>query len=142
MLIKVIDNLGDRHPLDHGGYIIYRVRDPKKEGPGASWIQAEFWDEPVEVDRDEPKKDLYEVYRWQIEPDVFEELSWVKDWDAIASSTGMKPSKLIRMARSKDILDRAGVYEDVGRYHGFENLDSYPERFTREQMEERWPEFK
>ena len=142
VLIKVLENLGDKHPLDYGGYIIYRVRDPKQTGPHATWTQAEFWDEPLEVDRDDPEKDLYEVYRWQIEPDVFRELSWVDDWDVIAGASDIPSSKFIRMARSGDAIERALVYEAVGRYHGFENLDSYPERFTRKQMEERWPEFK
>lgn len=142
VLIKILENLGDKHPLDYGGYIIYRVRDPKIEGPGASWVQAEFWDEPLEVDRDEPQKDLYEVYRWQIEPDVFRELSWVDSWDEVAESIGMKASKFIEMARSANPVDRALIYEAVGRHHGFENLDSYPERYTRKEMEERWPEFK
>jgi len=141
VLIKVLGNLGDRRPLDHGGFIVYRIQDPSKVGPHSRWVQAEFWEEPLEVERDDPEKDLYEVYRWQIEPDVFKELSWVDDWDEVAGTVGIDPEELRKLGRSTNPMERAVVYETVGRVHGFENLDSYPERFTRKQMEERWPEF-
>lgn len=141
VLVKILDNLGDRHPLDYGGLIVYRVRDTKKSGPHNSWVEADFWYEPLEVDRDDPEKDQYEVYRFTIEPDVFKELSWVGAWDHVAESAGIPDEELLRMGQSGNPLDRARVYEAVGRMYGFENLDSYPERYTRKEMEKRWPEF-
>jgi hypothetical protein len=125
-----LENLGDANPLDYGGHIVYRVHDPKND---TRWVTGEYWDEPVD--------DAYRVYRWDIEKDVVKDLDWVDEWDAIAASIGMPLENLMRMARSEDTLDRAQVYEMVGRFHGFENLDSYPDTFTREEMEKRWPEF-
>jgi hypothetical protein len=134
--IKILDNLGDKKPFDYGGFIVYRVRDPKKTGPDASWIQAEFWHEPIEE-----QPDRYDVYRWQVEYDVMKDLNWVDNWGEIAEYVGISLEELKKEAQSGNPLDRAGVYRMVADYHGFENLDSYPETYTRKEMEERWPEF-
>lgn len=134
--IKVLGNLGDAKPFDYGGFIIFRVRDPKKTGPQAMTTVAEFWHEPLEG-----QPDRYEVYRFQVEYDVMKDLSWVKDWKEIAEYHGISLDELKKDAQSGNPLDRAGVYRMVADYHGFENLDSYPERYTRKEMEKRWPEF-
>jgi hypothetical protein len=134
--IKVLGNLGDASPFDYGGLIVYRVRDPGKTGPEASWIQAEFWHEPMEE-----QPDRYDVYRWQIAYDAMKDLSWVDNWKEISEFVGVSLEELKKQSQSGNPLDRAGVYRAVADYHGFENLDSYPEKYTREEMEKRWPEF-
>lgn len=128
--IQILGNLGDANPLDYGGYIVYRVYDPKND---THWITGEYWDEPID--------DTYQIYQWNIEKDVIRELDWVDDWEKIATSVGMPVEVLMTMARSEDILKRAQVYEEVGRFYGLENLDSYPNRLNRKEMEKRWPEF-
>lgn len=136
VLINVLGNLGDQNPFDYGGFIVYRVRDTDKTGPHSRWIEAEYWFEP------ETETSDYEVYRWTIASDVFKDLNWVGAWDDVADCAGIKYDEFMKLGRSPNPLDRAVVYEAVGRYHGFENLDSYTETFTREELEGRWPEFK
>lgn len=128
--IQILGNLGDKNPLDYGGHIVYRVHDPKND---TRWVTGEYWDEPAD--------DTYQVYRWNIEKDVVKDLDWVDEWGSIAESVGMDVEVLKRLARSEGPLDRAGVYEMVGRFYGFDNLDSSPDTFTRDEMEKRWPEF-
>lgn len=134
--IKVLGNLGDASPFDYGGFIIFRLRDPGETGPKANAIMAEFWHEPME---DQPNQ--YLIYRFRVEYDVMEDLSWVDEWDEIAKYHGISLEELKKDATSGNPLDRAWVYRMVADYHGFENLDSYPETFTREELEARWPEF-
>ena len=146
-LIKVIGNLGDEHPFDYGGFIVYRVADPTKTGSESRWTAVEYWGEPTEVDRDDPKKDTYQVFRWNIENDVLKDLDWVEGsdlggWEAVAKSVGMSLEKLKKDARSGNALDRAWIYKLVGDFYGIDNLDSYPLELTREEMEKRWPEFR
>jgi hypothetical protein len=66
-----------------------------------------------------------ECYFFTIEKDAYKDLSWLKgkDWQGVASYVGLDVLELIRMARSEDITERARVYEDVGNYFGFINLD-------------------
>jgi hypothetical protein len=129
--IRILGNLGDKHPLDYGGLIVYEVLDDDLE-----YIQAEYWNEPLEENRP------YWVYRFDIPKDVFRDLNWVSGhWDRIAQFAGMSTEALFRMGYSEDPLERAEVYRLVGEHEGWENIDEYPEKLSREEMEERWPEY-
>lgn len=128
--IRVLGNLGDKHPLDYGGLIVYEVQDDD-----LYFIAAEYWSEPLTEDQP------YLVYRFDVEKDAFKDLNWVHDWDRIAAFVGMSTEALFRMGYSEDPLERAEVFRLVGEYHGWENIDENPARFTREEMEKRWPEY-
>jgi len=128
--IQVIGNLGDANPLDYEGLIVYELWDDD-----LYYVEAEYWNAP------EYDSGPYWVYRFSVENDVFMDLSWVKDWDRVARYAGILPVEFWRAARSRDPLDRAQVYRIVGEYHGWENIDSDPEKYTREEMEKRWPEY-
>lgn len=128
--IRVLGNLGDKHPLDYGGLIVYEVIDDDIE-----YIRAEHWNEPLTEDH------LYWVYRFDVEKDVFKDLSWVGRWAKIARFAGMHLEALFMLGLSENPLERAEVYRLVGEYHGWENIDGSPEKFTREEMEKRWPEY-
>ena len=112
---KLIANLGDASPFEHGGYFIYDNGDGTYTG--------HYWDGP---DEDEPT----EVFRFDIPEDVFADLSWV-DLKPVASFVGSTKEKLDRAGRSGDVRTRAWAVRDAGSYHGFHNLDDYPRNTTR-----------
>lgn len=131
--ITVLANLGDAYPLDYGGHIVFQAEEPN----GRITYHSELWDQPLK-DRG---KDIYEVYRWDIEPDAVEDLDWA-DINWVADSIGMDRAEFEASGRSEDPRIRALFYENVGRHSGFSNLDAYPVRFSRKEMEKRWPQFK
>jgi len=51
---------------------------------------------------------------------------------------GMEPEELIALFVSRDPLERAHAWRDVGEYHGFDNLDEYPLTLTREEVQARY----
>lgn len=130
VFIRILGNLGDKNPLDYGGLIVYEVLDDDIE-----YISAEYWNEPLTEDHP------YWVYRFDVPRDVFKDLNWVHNWDQIAAFVGMSKEAIFRMGYSEDPLKRAEVFRFVGEYHGWENIDGSPDKFTREEMEERWPEY-
>lgn len=120
---KLIANFGDASPFEHGGYFIYDNGDGTYSG--------HYWDSPDS--EDEPT----EVFRFDIPVDVFADLPWVKPED-IASFVGSTKKKIERDGRSSDVRKRAWVVRDIGSYHGFHNLDSYPSRHTQDELEQRY----
>lgn len=56
----------------------------------------------------------------------------------VAECTGISVEELIEAFCSDDPIARAFAYEQIGHYHGFENLDNYPLRLTREEAEKRY----
>lgn len=134
--ITVLANLGDRNALDYGGHIVFQAEMPD----GRITYHSEFWEEPVKRQhrmKPAPKEDVYEVYRWDIEPDAVKDLDWA-ELASVAESIGVDPAQFEASGRSENPVERAMFYEQVGRHHGFENLDSYPVTLTRKEMEERW----
>ena len=148
--ITVLANIGDRYPMDYGGHIVFQAEAPD----GRVTYHSEYWDEPIlmrarpkPVSRDgllqvhEAAEEVYEVYRWDIERDAVSDLEWA-DLQGVADTLGRSLSELEEAGRSDDPIRRAVLYEEVGRYHGFMELDAMPVKFSRAEMEERWPEFK
>lgn len=127
---KVIANLGDRHPIDYGGFIVYVLRSK-----GQDYLEAEFWHEP------ETERSKYVVYSFGIADNVLEDLDWVDNWEEVAETSGAELGDLRKMAFSEDPLERANVYRMVAEYHGWDNLDSYPPAITRRELERRWPQY-
>ena len=143
---KYTYSLGDVSKVIYGGFLV----DTKGN--------AIFWHEP-EIDVTEKlskcpeckaeiketygkckvcgNKDIWpkiECFRFTVEKDVIEDLTCINesDWQSIADFADMQDYK--ELATSKDITDRAYVYEMVGRYYGFINLDGYPERYTYKEL--------
>lgn len=137
MEIHVFGNLGDAHPFDHGGFIIFDVFDSSR---GRQWTAAEFWRAPQEGEVYERDERAFVVYGFTIEDDVLTDLAWV-DWVKIAEFAGFQARDIQTMGTSPDPMIRARLYEIVGNYYGWDNIDSGPELFTREELEIRWPEF-
>lgn len=51
---------------------------------------------------------------------------------------GQDVEELVRLFISNNPVERADAWRAVGEYHGWENLDSYPLRLTRKEVEERY----
>ena len=154
---KLIANLGDRNPIDYGGYFVYR------DTTGVYTEEAEMLIAP---DNDDGAG-TWQVYRF-----ILDKCTWRKStgtlsdnkfhpemcaWFAqresarktrpqdtsylsgVASSIGTSLSELRALFCSDNPLDRAHAYRAIGDYHGYANLDSYPVRLTsRTEVEARY----
>jgi len=137
---KLIANLGDVHPVDHGGYFVY------EDQTGVYPPEAELLISP---DTDEGN---WIVYRFILEPCTFtngilsdnkyhpDHKAWFADsLQSIASFVDRSVDGLITSLTHGDVVDRAMAWREIGEYHGFENLDSYPLTFTdRAEVEKRY----
>lgn len=125
----LIANIGDENPLEYGGHLIYLVRDPD-------------YTEYRSIYFDEPQDGKYVVFRWAVEKDVLKDLSWLDEENIrkLADVVDLTVDDLERESVDPDVKIRAGLYGDVGRYWGFENLDAYPEQYTEKQMKRYFPE--
>jgi hypothetical protein len=140
---KLLDNLGDADPLDYGGYFVY------VDETGVYAPEAEL----LEVIDDEEKR--WEVRRFSLEPCTFQDgilsdnkyhpdhAAWFATPEEcpkrkhiicylsnVATACDIDLDELRGMFCSDDVLERAQAYRMVGQYHGFDNLDSYPQVFT------------
>lgn len=120
-------SLGDVSKVIYGGFLVDEITG-----------NAIYWDEPDFDCNDEPDKTI-PCYRFTIEPDAIYDLSWVKgdDWLSIADTMDMQDIKVL--GSSSNIFDRARVYEAVGRYYGFNNLDSSPDKYTFAELSVLYP---
>lgn len=152
---KFIANLGDRNPLDYGGYFIF------VDQTGVYAPKGELLDIDNDGEVDETKL-TYTVHRFDLDKctyidGILSDNKYHPDhpvWFAtpeperverpqgilvnIASFCGMPADQLITMFTSHDPLARAEAYRSVGSYHGFDNLDSYPLKLNRVEAEERY----
>lgn len=63
---------------------------------------------------------------------------FIKSLKEVASFVSSSVNDLIAAFCSKNVMDRAGAYEAIGSYHGFENLDSYPQTMPESKLNARW----
>ena len=150
---KLIRNLGDKNPFDHGGYFIYQ------DETGVYPEEGEYLVEPEE------EGGVYTIYRFTVDKlkvVVHEEThisylvsdqyesgwshplhrydEWFhEDLHKVAEVHGLDYKDLRDLFCSDDPLMRAEGYRAIGDYHGFLNLDAYPLTFTdREEVEARY----
>ncbi len=140
---KIVSNMGDRNPIDHGGYFVY-VDETGTYDPEAELL----------VTYGENVGNQWTVFRFSLErctclngilsdnkyhPDY---PAWfAKDLTSVAETHGQALDELVLMLCSEDPKERARAYESIGNYHGFENFDSYPLTFTdRAEVEARYAE--
>lgn len=142
---KYLANLGDATPLLYGGLFVYT------DETGVYPPEAELLLEPADdIDVDSPKA-RWTVFRFILEPCTYingvlsdnkyhpNKAAWfAKDLPSLASFIGMELETLISLFTSADPCQRAHAWQSVGDYWGFDNLDSYPEKYTRAEIEARY----
>jgi hypothetical protein len=135
---KLVENLGDRNPIEHGGYFVY------EDATGVYAPEAEL---VISPDTDSGK---WEVRRFILEPCTFingilsdnkfhpQHPAWFADSiGSISNFIGTPLAELIDMLCNGNIVNRAMAWRAIGEYHGFDNLDSYPLYFNRAEIEAR-----
>lgn len=157
----IIANLGDASPLEYGGYFV------KVDETGVYAPEVEVLQElPDEVDVDDPEA-RWTVYRFILEPCTYVDgvlsdnpshpdyAAWFATPEAeratrpqdttylsrIAESDGHTIAELIAGFCSADPIERAWAWREVGDYHGYDELDSYPLTLTRAEVEARYPDY-
>jgi len=150
---EFVSNIGDANPIDYGGCFVF------VDKTGVYAPEIEILVEPCEGD-----DEIWRVYRAVMEPCTWidgvlsdnrfhpdkpawfaktekeresrpQDSTYFKD---LAEYLGQSVDELARWFCSGSVLKRAFVWKAVGEYHGLENLDSYPLRLTREEVEERY----
>lgn len=117
---KYIGVIGDMNPIEHWGGVIYDAG----YGPHMTYFQS----------YDAEGEEMVSVYDFPIDDNALEDLNWV-DWDAVASYIDMDVDELKGHATSNNILARASVYEAVGSYQGFGELDPNQQEMTLKSAE-------
>lgn len=139
---KFITNLDDCNPLDHGGLFVY------EDTTGVYAPEMELL-QPLSEDPEE-----WEVRRAILEPCTFtngilsdnkfhpDKPAWFADkLESLASTMGTTVEQMIEDFTSDNAIARANAWRCVGDYFGWDNLDSYPLRFSdRAELEERYAE--
>lgn len=140
---KLLANLGDANPIEHGGLFVF------EDETGVYTPQMELLRGPEDVE-DEDSVDGWEVFRWEIPRctyvnGVLSDNSYhptLAAWFAnkierIASSVGRESRELIQDFCAEDTLQRARAYQDLVGYYGPFELDQDQLNLTREEAEKR-----
>ena len=152
---KLIANLGDVNPLDYGGLFVYvdetGVYPPEMERveplDDTSAVESTAWEthravlenlKTVEVDgRTLIIPARYDA-TWPHPIESYDE--WFnRDLGQVAESIGADVTELRAFLCSDTPTTRAVAWRAIADYHGWENLDSYPNRYTdRAELERRY----
>jgi hypothetical protein len=137
--VEVLGTTGDVNALDYGGGVVYRHPD--------GHINWEWWDEEDEgaaspIAGDPNFAGKYTVYSATVEDpgEVMKWYNWV-DYESMGRTMDMTVAEYRKLCRSANPLDRVRLMEDIVGYHGSHEVDQYPRKFTRAELEERWPMF-
>lgn len=147
---KLVANLGDVNPLEHGGYFVYRDE---------TGVYCE------EAEKLEPMLDgTFELHRFVLEKCTFENGTLsdnkfhpeIPAWFAkpesrrgerpqdttylknVSDCCGYTVEHLIEELCSSDPCRRANAYRDIFDYHGWDNADSYPVTLTYEEAKAKY----
>lgn len=123
--IKVYGGIGDINPLEHGGGVVV------DSGEGAELFYFVPDEDLEHLGVDTGK---VEVYRVLLE-DPEEALCFV-DWAQVARYVGEEEEVL--RGTGESVVARALVYETVGHYYGFANLDDNPLVLDAQEAEKRF----
>lgn len=150
---RLLAQLGDRSPLDHGGLFLFedttgvyppeveRLEVLDEDEDNLSWEARRFVLEPLKLERD--GNNVYLVPKrynptWPHPLPSYD--AWFhKDLASVAETMGRNVEELREDFVSDDPRVRAFAWVAIGEYHGFDNLDSYPLKFTsRAEVEARY----
>lgn len=142
---EFIANLGDRHPLDHGGYFIYEDKTDVYEA------EAEL----IVPNEDEKTCDVYRINleRYKLVEGYLVPVRYDPTWPrplanydawfhrdiaAIADSSGAASTELEVGFTSVNPLVRAEAYRATGDYLGWENIAGSPGTYTVAQLKKKF----
>jgi hypothetical protein len=154
---KLVANIGDVNPLEHGGLFVYRdesgvyceeaerLRPVSGEGRGynryRSWRfcleKCTYWNGIVSDNKFHP-----ETPAWFAQPEYErknrpQDTTYLKN---VSDHCGYTVDHLIEELRSSDPCRRANAYREIFDYHGWDNADSCPLTLTREDCVRRYEE--
>ena len=149
---KLLANLGDVNPVDHGGLFVYQdltgvypeecEKLVSPDDDNGTWYMYRFILDRLELHG----KTCLVPFGFTTRTDLPYPIETYSEWfnsdlASVASFIGSDVITLRNQFCSSDPLERARAYEAIGDYHGFENLDSYPLQFTnRAEVESRYQE--
>ncbi len=138
---KLVAQLGDVNPIDHGGYFVFT------DETGVYAPEAELLISPEE---DSGK---WQIYRFSLEPCTFidgilsdnkfhpDHPAWfANSIGQIAGFMGQTTSDMIQWITGNDLVDKAFAWQAIGNYWGLDNLDSCPLVLSRSEAEIRYSE--
>ncbi len=146
---QLIANLGDANPLSHGGFFVYVDRTGVYDPECAQLT-------PIDDDQGNDSG-KWELRRFSLPRCTFsngilsdnrfhpESAAWFASNDTarpqdttslakLASYSGLSEAQLIALFTSENVGDRAQAWLMVGNFHGFDNLDSYPQILSRKDV--------
>lgn len=126
--IVVHGTIGDVNALDYGGGIVYEVRE---DGELFSQLRLAYF-EPV--DENDEESDVM-VYRCDVPDNVMEEFDWVKRPD-VSKTCDVPCDEMTEQSTSANIMARARLIETISMHWDWREIDDYPERYTREEVED------
>jgi hypothetical protein len=119
---KLVINLGDINPFEHGGFMVYNTKEVCR------------WAAPEDGSSD------IQVYRFTMDgDDAIADLNIEQSIRSLASFAGIPLRHLRAMARSENLVERAEVYRIYGDYLGYINLDPEPTWFTQDEYMANYP---
>lgn len=151
---QLIANLGDKKPLDYGGYFVFRDKTGQYEEEAQLLV----------VNDEDVEGSPYTLYRFPLErmkmvDGYLVPFGYTREWPhPVQKYDAWFHDKLAEIAEtsgfygvtnegleldftSADPLVRAEVYRAVAEHEGWENFDEYPlTSLTREQAKKRYPE--
>lgn len=134
MRVKVevdrIGAIGDVDPIEYGGGLVFYT----EHGPIIEYTHGLEGEPDADEDEDDVKMDVYQVY---VASSVWDDLNWADEME-IAEVTGIQLRKLVKMGKSKDVMDRVAAYEAAASVYGWHELDQYPAKLTAKELEQRW----
>ena len=115
-MLKVIGSLGDVNPLEYEGLIVTDEGNERFQG------------HKIEVSED---GEGWTVFTFDLEYVSNCAAEWFgRDLPSVAAYVDMSIEELCSAFRSSNILERAMAYQALGDYHGFHNLDGYPQVYN------------
>jgi len=143
---KFLDNLGDKNPLEYGGYFIF------EDTTGVYFPEGEIYN-----------PDMKDVYRFSLDKlslwsghlipynfhkrddlphKISDYIEWFDDTlNMVAKYNGILLDELQQMFTTDDILVRAQAYRMLGEYHGFDNLNQYPLALSSKEAKTRYNKY-
>lgn len=140
---KLIANIGDATPLDHGGLFVFRdetgvytaemelltVRNPEASDDAALQYEASR----CVLDRCTLTNGILSDNKYHPECAAW----FADDLASVADNNGSDKAELERQLCSDDPMERAEAYRAIADYHGWVNFDELPLTLTRAEAEVR-----